>query len=303
MHPASSIQHPASSKGYFMKTGKMAFTALFSALLMACSSSPDARKEAPNSDPNTITRPSLTTVPEQYRSTVIQQKTIDLEYKRKIGGDEITFTTILEGKEGEERYSFSNLPLGRSDLSIFRSYGKSDDNPTIHTGSLLVYQQPYSVVMGHNWSDGSGPGYHPNDRRLLEAYEPLGLLTPLSAFLALHAQNITFNYTGVAFDRTIEQGTLNYTMNFGTQEGSGSITGLSSTGTIDLQAASLDMGDNGIIKGNAFFRGISPSQQDAKYQLSFYGPNAEEIAGVIGDADPSNNLIGKTEIIFAGERK
>jgi len=208
----------------------------------------------------------------------------------------------LEGERGT--YSFSDLSNGRHDLSIIHSFKPKKDpdaNETVYSGTLLAYQQPYSVVTGITWMHGSGPEYKPDRTKLFKQDSTLGFVTAIPTLSTLTAQNATFNYTGVAFDSTnnIQEGTLDYTVNFGSREGQGSITGLASTGTIDLQAAQLD--NRGVIRGDAHFADVLASAQQGKYELSFFGPDAEEIAGFIYDRT-STNFLGENHIIFAGQR-
>jgi len=49
------------------------------------------------------------------------------------------------------------------------------------------------------------------------------------------------------------------------------------------------------------------SEGYVNYQLAFFGPNAEELAGVVYDPEPDRfptreSFLGESEIIFSGQR-
>jgi len=275
-----------------MKTKKLLSVALVSALLAACSSSGGGGNGV------RLGTSSLSSVPQQYRDTVSKAKTVSL-----VGpGSSLT----LGGKTGE--YNFSELPNGHTDLSMSMSYQTVQGNAATATGTMLVYQQPYSVVIGETWTKDSGDMFDKSDIDTFHSGEILGFTTPAAAITALTNQNAIFDYKGVAFDGQ-EQGTLDYTMNFGTRKGLGSITGFTRTGSIDLLTSNLFVNGSKIngtqvdilIGGSARFQKSSASDPDAKYTLSFFGPNAEELAGQL-EGSSGQSFLGKNKIIFAGKR-
>ena len=159
----------------------------------------------------------------------------------------------------------------------------------IHT---VVYNQPYSVVLGSysgniRYNNQSGAIFN-DDRGSSIAVR--GLKTAPDAIPTLG--NATYN--GKAFNGTYNssyyggdliEGRLSYDVNFANRTGSGSITGLGDT--ITLQ------------KGEISEAGISStakqSYKNGSYLLDFFGKKAEEIAGkVIFD--------GKDTIGFGGTR-
>jgi len=95
--------------------------------------------------------------------------------------------------------TFSNLPNGRSDLSISESYEGPDGKGT-SSGTMLVYQQPYSLVTGITWTALSGALEEDTSTGIFHADQVLGFSTPASALTDLIAQEATFNYKGAAFD-------------------------------------------------------------------------------------------------------
>jgi len=272
-----------------MKVRKILSIAIVSVLLAACSSS---------SGGGNAIRPSVDQLPEQERKIVIEEKTIDLLEEN--ANSDYSRQTTLDGKT--DTYNFSDLANGRTDLRISRSY-KDGQETTNYSGTLLVYQQPYSVVTGVTWTTGSGSRVEDDYLNVFYGDITVGLATPTSAVTELRTQNAIFDYTGVAFDGGNEQGILNYTVNFGTQEGQGSITGFSHTGRIDLQAEQLrqDIDESWFINGDAYIEKAPSDKQQARYLLSFFGPNAEEVAGEVYEL-MDGGFLGYSGIIFAGER-
>jgi len=167
---------------------------------------------------------------------------------------------------------------------------------TCPTGTLLVYQQPYSVVIGATWTQDSGDEFEPDELNIFDAEDALGFSTPATALSALIAQNAIFTYKGSAFDGQ-EEATLDYTMNFGQRQGFGSITGFARTGLITLAPSTFF--NDGSILGEAHIE-KAPNSENS-YELSFFGPNAEELAGEVYDRR-DDGLLGESEIIFAGKR-
>jgi len=280
-----------------MKTRKILSIALFSVFLTACSSGSGGGGGGNGIRPGTS---SLNDVPVQYRAAVSKAKTASLSLSE--GGNQYKFT--VDGKTGE--YNFSDLPNGRTDLPISLSYQTVQGAAATATGSMLVYQQPYSVVTGETWSQDSGDNFENDELGIFYATEIVGFITPASAITELTNQNAIFDYKGVAFDGQ-EQGTLNYTMNFGTRKGSGSITGFTRTGSIELSpsnkfitGATINGTHVDILVGGSVRLEKVPEENDLKYKLSFFGPNAEELAGKIDGHGQS--ILGKNDIIFAGKR-
>ena len=102
-----------------------------------------------------------------------------------------------------------------------------------------------------------------------------------------------YNYAGLAFNQN-EQGSLKYSVNFDKRVGSGSITGLQSTGKITLNEGSIKKMPDDF---NLPFYGIESSasvEKDAtgqyEYGVAFFGPNAEEIAGLVSKGE--DTMIG-----------
>jgi len=292
-----------------MKTVKIVSTALFSALLAACGGGGGGgnavRPDSPPSPPTPDS--SLNEVPAQYRDIVNNAKTIPLSVL-----DDNRHQVTLGGKTGE--YNFSDLPNGVTTLPISMSYQTERGDSSLASGTTVVYQQPYSVVTGTIWTQDSGDyvkdGYGLNVFHVGYIGGIVGFSTP---YAALVAQNAIFDYKGRAFYGG-EEATLNYTMDFGQREGHGSIAGFASTGLITLFPSTL-LNDRSVRgEGKALIeKAPNTNERFVDYELSFYGPNAEELAGVVYDPsyderDPDRDPEGKyfhlegSEIIFAGKR-
>jgi len=290
-----------------MKAGKIVSIAMFSVCLAACGGGgggnavrPDPPPTAPSPDPtppppgppSPAPGSSLSEVPEEYRDIVSSEKTIDLVVNDD--GDIYRFT--LDGET--EEYNFSDLPNGITNLPVSLSYQTEQGAPATASGTVLLYQQPYSLVTGVTWAQDSGDQLENDELGVFYADLTLGFRTPESGFTNLIAQSAIFTYQGVAFDGQ-EQATLNYMMNFGDRRGFGSIAGFTRTGYIDLWPAQL--ASDWIIRGEVHMEKAPNSESFINYELAFFGPNAEELVGEVYDPT-GEGLLGESGIIFAGKR-
>ena len=157
------------------------------------------------------------------------------------------------------------------------------------TSKLHLYQQPYSVVASFQITGGQV-----GDLGAIKGEEfevPYFDGQPTKTLPAAGS----FNYKGVAFNEK-EQGNLDYTINFDTKKGAGSISGLSETGTITLHESNIVQGgsefrntyattnkdhDNKGVYGVLNGRATSEKQGNARYELGIFGPNADEIVGSV----------------------
>lgn len=142
-----------------------------------------------------------------------------------------------------------------------------------------IYNQPYSVVLGnYTKNDRTVNNYQSVTTNL--AIDIKGLKTQESAI-----PNIgTATYVGKAFDIT-NNGILNYDIDFTNRLGSGSITGLGNT-------ISLEQGS---ISGTGITSTAKQLTNTGTYSLDFYGKKAEEIAGKV-------IFNGKDTVGFGGTR-
>jgi len=156
----------------------------------------------------------------------------------------------------------------------------------------VVYNQPYSVVLGSYTSWTKGVGSYIFDSGMTSDIAIKGLKTEVNAIPSLG----TANYSGKAFSSEknpifsstsglYTEGLLSYDVNFKDRTGNGSITGLGDT--VELQ--------QGSISGTGISAIAQQGYRNGNYLLDFYGKKAEEIAGkVVFD--------GKDTIGFGGTR-
>ncbi|MCQ9121664.1 hypothetical protein MUU45_001218 [Rodentibacter pneumotropicus] len=112
-------------------------------------------------------------------------------------------------------------------------------------------------------------------------------------------------YKGIGFTAE-RQGDLTYTVDFAKKEGEGEITGLKDLGTLHLDKGNIVRPFNDDNWGLGINSSISMAAEEWKdqnvtgqYQLFFYGPNAEEIAGVGALVQtPPNNAAKKLSDVF-----
>jgi len=240
--------------------------------------------------------PSLTQVPAELREPVKAAKTYDVAGYLDPGETIEKFT--VDGKDALGGYDFSALPVGFS-TKPYEMHYTDNGVPGTEKGDLQIYNQAYSVVFGALLKEEDGSSVTPSDT-IFDEWDVLGLYTEKSAVDALVAEGVKATYTGAAFTPK-EQGALSYTVDFGKQKGSGSITGIVATGNITLEEAGLmtvGMGEG--IVGNATLENPVPGASTSKYALSLYGPKAEEIAGLLWHHGAQYD--DGIEVIFAGKR-
>ena len=218
------------------------------------------------------------------------------------------YQITIDGKTYKvgEKVDISALPNGFSQhgYSIKDAAYLSDGvvHKEDYVGTLQVYQQPYSYVLGN----------------LLRAQirNNSGVEEPINQFtvdgvggLATATDKIPkagmFTYNGIAFTKG-QQGQLSYAVNFDQSVGSGVITGLADTGKITLNEGRIsNQSIGGINQVGVTATSISEKLGSGKYQLGFFGPNAEEIAGVVHHdqfIDKGATLPDDYDVGFAGQR-
>ncbi|PJG85136.1 factor H binding protein domain-containing protein [Conservatibacter flavescens] len=137
------------------------------------------------------------------------------------------------------------------------SYGDYSSDTT------KIYAQEYSTVVGRDTSMANG-------------YDgSLTITTIEGTETKVLPQEGRANYVGKAFigigANTNDEGSLSYDVNFTERKGSGTITGIERYGDVLLNEAPIV---NVGIAGTA-----TSSSETGNYELKFYGPNAEEVAG------------------------
>lgn len=198
-----------------------------------------------------------------------------------------TYEITIDGK----KYSGSNLDLGSLGQGLQRldvqEKGTAKISGETYTATmkskLHLYQQPYSIIAGMQRLGGSVTGSDigdPIDPINLDIDTVKGQTTQ-----ALPTAGI-YNYSGIAFTQD-EQGKLDYQVDFDKHIGSGSITGITEAGKITLETGNIGKlshtnFDKSVVSGHGI-TGAAKSERhgEGTYKLGFFGPNAEEIAGVV----------------------
>ena len=193
----------------------------------------------------------------------------------------------------------STLDIGhnfQNRLSDF-TYVLKQSGRNVESGQLGVYKRAYSAVVGATVQDRYNPntGAHassPNPNFSIRSIQ--GDLTPESRL----PTSGSIRYQGHAFSGLDDRGPnghlnsrLDYTVDFGNRTGSGSITGLSRFGNIELATGRLD-------RSRSALEGTAISQQRGRghYELNIFGPNADEIAG------KATGFTGGHEVGFSGSK-
>ncbi|MBP8875726.1 factor H binding protein domain-containing protein [Uruburuella suis] len=205
-----------------------------------------------------------------------------------------------------KRYSNGNIDLsslgnGMKRVPVVES-GRTTIGGSVYTANLNstahLYQQPYSVVAGMMFNNGqlSGPGL--NQRLSGGSYLIVDTVKGYSTKVLPTEGKYTYN--GAAFT---DKGTgdLSYSVDFSSKTGSGRISGIREAGIITLDEGKIGrMSHNNPDKTTINGLGIESTAHSTvmgrgAYQLGFFGPNAEEIAGAV--MQNGEGLVG-----FGGKR-
>ncbi|TCP06002.1 hypothetical protein LVJ78_03460 [Uruburuella suis] len=268
---------------------------------------------------------ALNAVPEAYRAQVRQAKLweIDVEYAGSNVAKEAFGQTYAKGNE---KIDLTPVPLGLHDYpfkdterykgvtftalfdnktqEIYHQRAFAKDDVRVVEGTLRLYQQPYSVVIGsymNNFKVNNEPVTLIDAESSFTIENILGLATTKTAIDAL---NIHAVYRGEAFTAK-DKGTLVYNVDFKNRIGSGEITGLGQFGRVVLEKGDIEKFDEFFDSKQAAF-GISSTARAEKsnkqmfYGLMFAGPQAEEVSGLVIQRAPEKSA---ADIIgFGGKR-
>lgn len=216
--------------------------------------------------------------------------------------------SINNKKYQTQNIDITHLPLGLNTLKYESHFTESEPNQVedtlTETGTMRLYKQKYSVVVGTNVEKS----FSKNQGKFLTSSaneysfdddSPQGQLTPFEQL----PKAGRFTYNGSAFTAN-EEGKLIYTVDFDKREGNGSISGLNYFGDISLNTSELQKNWLGSLKdkdgGQIFGDATSINSHQGKYELNFFGPNAEEIGGRAYFKNNENNSIS---IGIAGSRE
>ena len=198
----------------------------------------------------------------------------------------------------------SYYPINTITANFNGGKAKSSNITTASGTQSVVYNQPYSVVLGNYSGDlsyNNKTGALISDDRTsnikiqglkttVDAIPTLGTATYTGkAFNGAYIDTTTIDYSGmipsISTTSKLAEGTLDYNINFTDRLGSGSITGLGNT-------ISLEQGS---ISGTGITSTAKQLTNTGTYSLDFYGKKAEEIAGKV-------IFNGKDTVGFGGTR-
>lgn len=227
--------------------------------------------------------------------------------KEKVKGMDVYINGEKYEGYGEE---YAVKPLGLQSQTV-EIYGQDKDQ-NYYSEKSWVYEQPYSVVAGYFTQTIQ------NGKRDEDGADKLDIgLSDIQGLATEKAQLPTagaFDYEGKAFggssakiDSALEehQGKFKYRIDFDKRKGSGLIEGLSEYGRIDLKEADIVKGNN--LKNVESYYGIDNGEAASErgglkyYSLGIFGPEANEVAGVVGTSKDQNNL--DRDVGFGGEKR
>ncbi|MBH5328071.1 hypothetical protein H9Q10_00065 [Eikenella sp. S3360] len=292
--------------------------------LAACGSSGGGSPSVQNN--NTPTPAAQTTSPDAESSAVKNAGT-SLDYRRNyaaiIGSKSVIAAQTLMGPQagnntrGEknltltlngrsygltDRINIAALPDGLLELpykaewtSLKVAYPSPNRDVNVEEqGKMYIYQRPYSMVLAtrpdtYRYDGANDPNNRLNRQDTMKVQLVSGL--PVSDATINRLSGNTFNYKGESFANFgsgLEKGVFDYNINFTDKTGSGRITGMASTGDIELRQGRIGSAQpfNPMLNSAERTKGIngtaSSERMDASwYYLSIFGPNAEEVAGFV----------------------
>ena len=216
---------------------------------------------------------------------------------------EKNLTLTLNGRSYglADRINITALPDGLLELpykaewtSLKVAYPDSRDVKVEEQGKMYIYQRPYSMVLAtlptaYRYDGANDPNNRLGRADTMKVQLVSGL--PVNDATITRLSGNTFNYSGESFANFgsgLEKGAFNYSINFTDKTGSGRITGMASTGDIELRQARIGgaLPYNPMLSAAERTKGIngeahSERMNAYRYYLSIFGPNAEEVAGFV----------------------
>lgn len=216
---------------------------------------------------------------------------------------EKNLTLTLNGRSYglADRINITALPDGLLELpykaewtSLKVAYPDSRDVKVEEQGKMYIYQRPYSMVLAtlptaYRYDGANDPNNRLGRQDTMRVQLVSGL--PVNDATITRLSGNTFNYSGESFANFgsgLEKGAFNYSINFTDKTGSGRITGMASTGDIELRQARIGgaLPYNPMLSAAERTKGIngeahSERMNAYRYYLSIFGPNAEEVAGFV----------------------
>ena len=195
-------------------------------------------------------------------------------YKQKIDEFNKLIKTVVENEREQGRYNsaiggrytanIGSLPNGLYQIPFVMMYSEDGLGET-SGGYSTIYKQAYSIVYGREHKFFSQDFTSDGNYRIEKN-------TGGEKTIALPSEGLA-TYNGKAFTSDHE-GELTYTVNFTDRTGSGKLSNFKDIDDISLNSGEISSGSNMIKSSASMANGTQ-----GEYELSFYGPNAEEIAG------------------------
>ena len=198
-----------------------------------------------------------------------------------------SYAVKINGKtytDGDIDYATLGNGLKRVDVVETASANINGQTHNVTRNSKLhLYQQPYSIVTFMQTTGGQVGSLGKIEKGEFKSSYFLGQATETLPSAG------SFNYKGVAFNEK-EQGKLDYTINFDTKKGAGSISGLNQTGKITLHESNITkIWDYGFEKythyGVEEGKATSEKQGNITYDLGIFGTNADEVSGTVSQGN------------------
>ena len=255
-----------------MKTPKnhktLAF-ALLPLLLAACGGGGDSADTSPADRLSELGKPQNNAATQAaFEQSKIGTRAIDrqLDHSRLI----INGTVVQELGNGYQRRDYRILPAGFTTTPSRLEFPENGKTFDLTTRSYQGFHSGIFINYNNQTGNAAGTSLYGAETRAIDR--------PVSGKAV---------YQGSAFDRT-EQGTLTYTLDLGAWQGEGKIEGLSRYGTITLDPAKFRLPD---WKAEIYGSASASKGQTLQYGAAFFGPQFEEIAGIVSDA-AGNDAIG-----------
>jgi len=195
-------------------------------------------------------------------------------YKQKIDEFNKLIKTVVENERGQGRYNsaiggrytanIDSLPNGLYQIPFVMMYSENGLGET-SGGYSTIYKQAYSIVYGREHKFFSQDFTSDGNYRIEKN-------TGGEKTIVLPSEGLA-TYNGKAFTAN-HDGELTYTVNFTDRTGSGKLSNFKDIDDISLNSGEISSGSNMIKSSASMANGTQ-----GEYELSFYGPNAEEIAG------------------------
>ncbi|MCS4534099.1 factor H binding family protein [Neisseria montereyensis] len=168
--------------------------------------------------------------------------------------------------------------------------------------TVRAYRQQFSIIAGRFSSEKIGGENLKDDPEMTT--EVAEMKNPMAVGLVNGEVTKTvptsgkYAYNGAAFSES-ETGKLTYNVDFDKRVGSGSVTGLASSGKIDLLEASIKntsfVNEDDTLVTTQGIEGHSNSEKlgQGDYRVHFFGQNAEEIGGAVIQKNGAIGIAGK----------